>query len=38
LKIKHFHTLGYFTERLDPGPTRLALFSLIRGAKRRVIP
>src|SRR6266567_5363750 len=27
-------TLGYFTERLDPGPTRLALLSLIRGAKR----
>jgi hypothetical protein len=27
-------TLGYFTERLDPGPTRQALFSLVRGAKR----
>ena len=27
-------TLGYFTERLDPGPTRQALLSLIRGAKR----
>jgi hypothetical protein len=27
-------TVGYFTERLDPGPTRQALFSLIRGAKR----
>jgi hypothetical protein len=26
--------LGYFTERLDPGPTRQALLSLIRGAKR----
>src|SRR5258706_4386491 len=27
-------TLGYFTERLDPGPTRQALLSLLRGAKR----
>jgi hypothetical protein len=27
-------TLGYFTERLDPGPTRQALLSLIRRAKR----
>jgi hypothetical protein len=27
-------TLGYFTERLDPGATRQALLSLIRGAKR----
>jgi hypothetical protein len=27
-------TLGYFTERLAPGPTRQALLSLIRGAKR----
>ena len=27
-------TLGYFTERLDPHPTRQALLSLIRGAKR----
>ncbi len=27
-------TLGYFTERLDPYPTRQALLSLIRGAKR----
>ena len=27
-------TLGYFTERLDPGPTRQGLLSLIRGAKR----
>jgi hypothetical protein len=27
-------TLGYFTERLDPRPTRQALLSLIRGAKR----
>jgi len=27
-------TLGYFTERLDPQPTRQALLSLIRGAKR----
>jgi hypothetical protein len=27
-------TLGYFTERLDAGPTRQALLSLIRGAKR----
>jgi predicted small metal-binding protein len=27
-------TLGYFTERLDPGPTRQALLSLVRGAKR----
>src|SRR5258708_13427015 len=27
-------TLGYFTERLDPGPTRQALLSLIPGAKR----
>ena len=27
-------TLGYFTERLDPGPTRQTLLSLIRGAKR----
>ena len=27
-------TLGYFTERLDPGPTRQALLSLIRSAKR----
>ena len=27
-------TLGYFTERLDPGPTRKALLSLIHGAKR----
>src|SRR5713101_7684337 len=27
-------TLGYFTERLDPGPTRQALLALIRGAKR----
>jgi hypothetical protein len=26
--------LGYFTERLDPGPTRQALISLLRGAKR----
>ena len=26
--------MGYFTERLDPGPTRQALLSLIRGAKR----
>jgi hypothetical protein len=26
--------LGYFTERLDPGPTRQALLSLLRGAKR----
>jgi hypothetical protein len=27
--------LGYFTERLDPHPTRQALLSLIRGAKRK---
>jgi hypothetical protein len=27
-------TLGYFTERLDPGPTRQALLSLVRSAKR----
>ena len=27
-------TLGYFTERRDPGPTRQALLSLLRGAKR----
>jgi hypothetical protein len=27
-------TLGYFTERLDPAPTRQALLSLLRGAKR----
>jgi hypothetical protein len=27
-------TLGYFTERLDPGPTRQALLALLRGAKR----
>src|SRR6266853_826955 len=27
-------TLGYFTERLDPHPTRQALLSVIRGAKR----
>jgi hypothetical protein len=27
-------TLGYFTERLDPGPTRQALLSLLHGAKR----
>ena len=27
-------TLGYFTERLDPGPTREALLSLVRRAKR----
>jgi hypothetical protein len=27
-------TLGYFTERLDPHPTRQALLSLIRSAKR----
>jgi len=27
-------TLGYFTERLAPGPTRQALLCLIRGAKR----
>jgi hypothetical protein len=27
-------TLGYFTERLDPGPTRQALLSVVRGAKR----
>jgi hypothetical protein len=27
-------TLGYFTERLDPGPTRQALLTLLRGAKR----
>jgi hypothetical protein len=27
-------TLGYFTARLDPQPTRQALLSLIRGAKR----
>jgi hypothetical protein len=26
--------LGYFTERLDPRPTRQALLSVIRGAKR----
>jgi hypothetical protein len=26
--------LGYFTERLDPGPTRQALLSIVRGAKR----
>jgi hypothetical protein len=26
--------LGYFTERLDPHPTRQALLALIRGAKR----
>jgi hypothetical protein len=26
--------LGYFTERLDPGPTRAALLSVIRRAKR----
>ena len=26
--------LGYFTERLDPGPTRQALLVLLRGAKR----
>jgi DDE family transposase len=26
--------LGYFTERLDPGPTRHALLALLRGAKR----
>jgi len=27
-------TLGYFTERLDPGPTRQALLSILRRAKR----
>ncbi len=27
-------TLGYFTARLDPGPTRQALLSLVRRAKR----
>jgi hypothetical protein len=27
-------TLGYFSERLDPGPTRLALVSVLRQAKR----
>ena len=27
-------TLGYFTERLDPGPTREALLSVVRRAKR----
>ena len=27
-------TLGYFSERLDPGPTRQALLSVVRGAKR----
>ena len=27
-------TLDYFTERLDPGPTRQALLSILRGAKR----
>src|SRR5260370_19275714 len=27
-------TLGYFTERLDPHPTRQALLAVIRGAKR----
>jgi hypothetical protein len=27
-------TLGYFTERLDPGPSRQALLSLVRRAKR----
>ncbi|MGB9432217.1 MAG: hypothetical protein WBQ89_08250, partial [Candidatus Acidiferrum sp.] len=27
-------TLGYFTERLDPGATRQAPLALIRGAKR----
>jgi hypothetical protein len=27
-------TLGYFTERLDPRPTRQALLSLVHGAKR----
>jgi predicted small metal-binding protein len=27
-------TLGYFTERLDPRPTRQALLSLLRSAKR----
>jgi len=27
-------SLGYFTERLDPGPTRQALLSLLRRAKR----
>jgi hypothetical protein len=27
-------TLGYFTERLDPAPTRQALLWLLRGAKR----
>jgi len=27
-------TLGYFTERLDPGPTRQALLSIVRRAKR----
>jgi len=27
-------TLGYFTERLDPGPTRQALLSVVRRAKR----
>ena len=26
--------LGYFTERLDPGPTRQALLSVVRRAKR----
>lgn len=26
--------LGYFTERLDPGPTRQALLSIVRRAKR----
>jgi hypothetical protein len=26
--------LGYFTQRLDPGPTRQALLSLLRSAKR----
>ena len=26
--------LGYFSERLDPGPTRQALLSLVRRAKR----
>src|SRR5260370_10625021 len=30
-------TLGYFTERLDPGPTRQAVLSLIRGAKRNKV-
>src|SRR6266699_6684999 len=28
------NALGYFTQRLDPGPTRQALLSLLRSAKR----